>query len=404
MAENEIDQALPTTTVARLPGPWQEEEEGIVDLTAVFRTLRREKRLIFRGSLGCLALATLVAFLLPFQYTSEASFIPPNLSAGSSVASALAGQLSSLGVGDVLGGAKTPGDLYAGILKSRSIASELVQRFDLKQVYKVKKESRAEKDLASNTEVTVDPKSTIVTVDVTDKSQQRAQDLANAYMDALRETEGRLALSQSSQRRVFFEQQLVKEKDALEEAEVALKQTEEQSGLIAPTGQTETEIKTIAEMQAGIAVREVQLAALRDGATEQNPDLIRLHSEIDDLQRQLAHLQNGGGNATAAAIPTSRVPELQLEYVRKEREVKYHEALFDMLSRQYEAARLDEAHDAPVLQVLDPASFPDTKSAPKRSYYMLGGLLVGLFASCAWVLVRERIQLHRASLASSETA
>jgi uncharacterized protein involved in exopolysaccharide biosynthesis len=92
----------------------------------------------------------------------------------------------------------------------------------------------------------------------------------------------------------------------------------------------------------------------------------------------------------SAAIPTSKAPELLLEYVRKEREVKYHEALFDMLSKQYEAARLDEAHDAPVLQVLDPASYPDTKSSPKRLYIMLGGCAFGFFAGCAWVLARDR--------------
>jgi tyrosine-protein kinase Etk/Wzc len=129
-----------------------------------------------------------------------------------------------------LAGAKSPGDLYAGILKSRSIAGELVQRFDLRKVYGVKRESQAEKKLGANTDVTLDAKSTIVTVDVTDKSPQRAHDLANGYMDALRETNGRLALSQSSQRRLFFGQQLAKEKDDLEDAEVALKQTEEQSG------------------------------------------------------------------------------------------------------------------------------------------------------------------------------
>jgi uncharacterized protein involved in exopolysaccharide biosynthesis len=93
------------------------------------------------------------------------------------------------------------------------------------------------------------------------------------------------------------------------------------------------------------------------------------------------------------------VPELQLEYVRKEREVKYHEALFDMLSRQYEAARLDEARDAPVLQVLDAASYPDTKSSPKRSYYMAGGLAFGFIAGATWILIRPRIRALRASLA-----
>ena len=234
---------------------------------------------------------------------------------------------------------------------------------------------------------------------MTAKSPQLAHDLATAYMDGLRETNGRLALSQSSQRRLFFGEQLAKEKDALEDAEVDLRKTEEQSGLIAPTGQTTVEIQTIAQTQAQIAVREVQLAALRDAATEQNPEVIRLRSEIEDLQGQLARLQRGSGKESSATIPTSKVPELQLEYVRKEREVKYHEALFDMLSRQYEAARLDEARDAPVLQVLDPATYPDTRSSPRRLYYLLGGLVIGLFGGCAWVLMRDRLHELPASRA-----
>jgi tyrosine-protein kinase Etk/Wzc len=388
------------------PPAWtEEEEEGSVDLVALFQTLRRGKRTILFATLTTLVIATAVAFLLPLKYTSTVSFIPPALSGGSSsMATLVAGQLSALGAGDLVGGIKSPGELYAGILQSHSIASELVKHFDLMREYKVTKESRAEKVLASNTQVSVDAKSTIVTVSVTDKNPHRAQDMASAYMDALRETNGRLALSQSSQRALFFGQQLAKEKDDLEDAEVDLKRMEEQSGLIAPTGQTTVQIETIAQTQAQIAVREVQLAALRDSATEQNPEVIRLRSEIDNLQGQLARLQRGNGNGSITAIPTSKVPELQLEYVRKEREVKYHEALFDMLSRQYEAARLDEAHDAPVLQVLDPANYPDTKSSPKRLYYMLGGLLFGLLAGCFWVLVREHLHAFRAAVSSRETA
>jgi len=157
-------------------------------------------------------------------------------------------------------------------------------------------------------------------------------------------------------------------------------------------------------MQAEIAVREVRLASLRDSATEQNPDVIRLHSEIADLQGQLSRLRNGSSSESSATIPTARVPEVQLEYVRKEREVKYHEALFEMLSRQYEAARLDESRDAPVLQVLDPATYPDTKSAPKRSYFMIGGLLLGFMAGCAWVLARDPLRPLHAALTSTGPA
>jgi uncharacterized protein involved in exopolysaccharide biosynthesis len=255
--------------------------------------------------------------------------------------------------------------------------------------------------LEASTVVTVDPKSSIIAVSVTDKSMALAHDLANGYMDALRETNQRLALSQSSQRRLFFGQQLAKEKDDLEDAEVELRKTEEQSGLIAPAGQTETEIRTMAETQAQISLRQVELAALRESGTEQNAQVIRLRSEISDLQGQLSRLQKGGGPATPAAIPTSKVPQLQLDYVRKEREVRYHEALFDMLSKQYEAARLDEAHDAPVLQVLDPASNPDTKSGPKRLNYMLAGWFGGFLISCAWVLARGPLRALYAVLTSS---
>src|SRR6185437_11499851 len=144
--------------------------------------------------------------------------------------------------------------------------------------------------------------------------------------------------------------------------------------------------------QAQLAARQVELAALRQSATEQNPNVIRLNSEIQDLQSQLAALQSGKGRPNAAAIPTAKVPQVQLDYVRKEREVKYHEALFEILAKQYEAARLDEARDAPVLQVLDPASYPDTKSQPQRRLIIAGGLLGGIIVGCFYVLGSTKLR------------
>jgi tyrosine-protein kinase Etk/Wzc len=379
-----------------------EERADSIDLVAWIQMLRRGKRTILGVSLTFFVLATVYAFLHPFVFTSTVSFIPPNVSSGSSIASALAGQLSALGAGDLIGSGKGSGELYAAILKSRSVLGTVVKRFDLIRLYGVKKQSQAEGILESSTTVVVDPKSSIITLNVAAKSPAFAHDLAGAYMDALRETNSRLALSQSSQRRLFFGQQLEKEKNDLEDVEVELKRTEEQSGFIAPSGQTAVQIETVAETQAQIAMRQVQLAALRDSATEQNPEVIRLRSEIGDLEGQLSRLQNGSGRESMAAIPTSKVPELQLEYVRKEREVKYHEALFEMLSRQYESARLDEARDAPLLQVLDPASYPDTKSGPKRLYIMLGGLVFGFVFGCLWILFRDPIRALRASVAQSD--
>lgn len=380
------------------------ESENVIDYIALMKALWVGRKVIclIAGIVFVLVAAT--AFILPARYTSAASFIPPNAGGSSSIASALAGQLAVLGTGDLLGGVRSSGDLYAGILRSQSIAEELIRENDLVQVYRVKRISEAAKTLAAATNISVDSKSSIVTLEVTDRDPSRAQRLAAGYMKALQETQGRLALTEAAQRAVFFGQQLATEKDALENAEVNQKKVEEQSGLIAPAGQTDTEIRTIADTQAQIALRQVQLAALRQSATEQNPEVVRLNSEIGDLEGQLARLQKGSSKGESLSIPTSRVPGIQLEYVRAEREVKYHEALFEMLSRQYEAAQLDEARDPPVLQVLDEASYPDLRSSPKRILIMLGGLFGGLFAGCVWVLLQKPIAVLWASIKIYESS
>ena len=377
----------------------REETRG-VDLVEAVATLKRNRTTISGIALAFLVLATATALLLPVQYASIAAFIPPGSNSNSGAAM-IAGQLSALGAGSLLGGVKSSGDLYAGILKSHSISSALVKRFDLTKVYRVTHESDAIKRLTANTTISVGAKDSIVTLTVTDRSPERAHDLAQAYLDALHDTNGRLALTESGQRRVFFDQQLLKEKDELGDAEVELKKVQEQSGLILPAGQTSLEMETIAKTRAQIAVREVQLAALRQSSTEVNPVLIRLRSEIADLQGQLDRLHNGKDSSDVGNIPTAKVPALQLAYVRKEREVKYHEALFEMLARQDEAARMDEAREAPLLQVLDPASYPDQKSWPPRTLIVLGGLLCGILAGTIYVLGREYLQSARSLFASA---
>jgi uncharacterized protein involved in exopolysaccharide biosynthesis len=388
--ENATDRPMSVDPFSTIPSA-AELEDSSLDLIELYRMLRHRKATVIKVTLGFLVIAIVLAFSLPQRYTSSASFIPPTLNTGNSIASALAGQISAIGGTDLLGTSKSPGELYGGILKSRSIAADLVSRFNLIHVYGVSRESKAQKVLADHTTLSIDPKSTIVTVSVTERDPALAHNIADAYLDALRATEGRLALGQSSQRRLFYEQQLTKEKNNLADAEVELKKSQEQSGLIAPVGQTEVEIRRVAEIRAQIAARQVQLAALRQSATEQNPDMIRLNSEIADLQGQLSRLQTGDAQSENAGIPTSQLPQAQLDFVRKQREVKYHEALFEILAKQYEAARLDEAHDAPVLQILDPASTPDTPSFPRKGYVIVAGLFIGFIVGCVWAVSRDSI-------------
>jgi uncharacterized protein involved in exopolysaccharide biosynthesis len=361
-------------------------EDG-VDLIQVGLLLWRNKKTILLFSLGTGVLAALIAFFVMKPiYTAEAVFLPPK-SAPGSAASALAGQLGSLGALGGLGALQSPGDIYLGILKSRTIADTLIMRFSLQNVYKAKRLSDAEISLKEHSTF-VAGKDTLITITVADNDPHRAEDIANGYLDALYEQNGRLALTESAQRRVFFEQQLTREKDALADAEVDLKRTEEQTGIIAPSSQALVAIEAVEQLRAQITSQEVRLSVLQQSATDQNPEVVRSRIEIERLQQQLQKLENDTSQRPPGSVhaPTAKVPELALAYVRKQREVKYHETLFELLARQYESARLDESREAPLLQVIDRAVVPDKKSGPHRALIVMAGLFLGLGAGALWVI------------------
>jgi tyrosine-protein kinase Etk/Wzc len=366
-------------------------EEQEIDLLEVMTLLLRGKKTILKFMLATVALAALLVFVvMKPMYTAEATFIPPQSAPGSAM-SQLASQLGSLGaVGALSSGLKSPGDVYLGLLGSRTIADGLIKRFDLQRVYKTKRISDTAKKLKKRSTFT-SGKDTLITISVEDHDAKRAADLANGYLDALYEQNGRLALTEASQRRLFFEQQLEREKDALADAEVELKKTEEQTGLISLSGQAQVEIDSIAQVRGQISSKEIELGALKQAATDQNPEVIRLQAQIDGLERQLQKLQNDSAiRQLGNVLPSmAKVPELALEYVRKQREVKYHEVLFGLIAKQYESARLDESREAPLLQVVDRAGVPDRKSGPSGILLLLGGCFLGVLAGAIWVIAKD---------------
>jgi tyrosine-protein kinase Etk/Wzc len=264
----------------------------------------------------------------------------------------------------------------------------LIRRFELQKVYEIARVSDTEKRLKARSSF-IAGKDTLITISVEDHDPKRAADLANAYLDALYEQNGRLALTEASQRRLFFEEQLEREKNALADAEVELKKTQEQTGLIAPLGQAQVEIDAIAQVRAEISSRQIELSALKQAATNQNPEVIRLQTEIDGLEQQLQRLQNDSGTRQSGNVlpATARVPALALEYIRKQREVKYREILFELIAKQYETARLDESREAPLLQIVDRAVIPDKKSGPPRTLILIGSCLLGAFGGVSWVIL-----------------
>jgi uncharacterized protein involved in exopolysaccharide biosynthesis len=345
------------------------------------------------------ALGILICIIAKPIFTADAIILPPQQ--GQSLASMM-GQLSALAsLAGVAGSGsspfKTPADMYIGILQSRTIADTLISKFQLQQSYKTRKIGATRLALKNNSRFTTG-KDGLIHITVDDHDPNRASELANAYVDELYAMNSHLAITEAAQRRVFFDQELADEKSALTVAEDGLKQTAEKTGIIHLGGQAESIIRSLAILRAEISSREVQIDSMRMFATDQNPVTIRTREEINSLRQQLAKLESDPRNpelSDTVGIPAGRMPEISLEYARKYRELKYHEALYELLAKQYEAARIDEAKAAPIIQVVDRAVPPDRKSGPHRLWILVGSAFIGFFIGYVIALITRA--LHRAA-------
>jgi uncharacterized protein involved in exopolysaccharide biosynthesis len=308
-----------------------------------------------------------------------------------SSAAMLMTQLANSGAGSLAAaagsgfGLKNPNDVYIGLLGSRSIADALIQQFGLQGAYKTVDMTAARKTLAASTQMTSE-KSGFLSITVTDRDRQRAAEIANAYTSQLRILTKTLAVTEASQRRLFYEEQLRQAKDSLVYAELAFQQVQQNKGLVQLDAQAKAMIEGLADLRAQIAAKQVDVQGLRSYSTEKNPDLQLAESQLSTLQAEQARMEQRNGGQGIAGLGLENVPSAGLEYLRAQHELQYRQALYDMLLKQLDAAKLDEAKDAAVIQVVEPAIAPDRKSSPKRLMIVLTFMIAGFIASC--VLVR----------------
>ncbi len=377
-----------------------EDSINLLDLALV---LAVRKRFILLCGFIAAVVTAIIVLVIPVSFTATTTMLPPQQSSSASALLGSLGGLASLaggggGAASMLG-LKNPADLYIGLLQSETIADGLIDRFHLMGVYKAKKMDAARKALKSATTILAE-KSSLIRISVKDHDPKRAAALANGYVEALHDLMSHLAVTEAGQRRMFFEQQLELEKNKLADAEVALEVTQNKTGIIQPQGQAEAVIMTITQLRAQISASEVELSALRTSATDQNSQVIQLQSQIAALRAQLADFEKGhAGSAKLAGnilTPTSQVPAASLEYIRKMRDVRYHETLFELLARQYEMAKVDEAKQGQMIQVVDPALVPEKKSWPPRALLTLLAAILGTMLASFWVILqaayRQKIQ------------
>jgi tyrosine-protein kinase Etk/Wzc len=363
-----------------------DDEVSLLDLLIV---LAKHKRIVLGVPFVAAVVAAIISRLMPNIYTGTTRILPPQQSA--SAATALLNQLGGAfgGLAGAAGGTlgiRNPADLYIGMLKSRTVADNLISRFDLNKMY--------DKDYQSDTRQILEGRTTIssgrdgiITVEVDDKDPKRAAELANAYVDELTKLTRVVAVTEASQRRLFFEHQLVQAKDNLTAAEVAARQGLQKGGLAQVDAQGRSMIEVTARLRAQVSAKEVQLGAMRTFAAEGNPELQRTQQELESVRRELARIE--GSSPLVAAGRIGEGGNRGLDNLGRLRDVKYYEFLYELLAKQFELAKIDEAKDSTVIQVLDKAIDPDRKSRPKRTLIVLTAALVALLGAIIWAFVRE---------------
>jgi uncharacterized protein involved in exopolysaccharide biosynthesis len=330
-----------------------------------------------------------VSFVLPNTYKATTKLLPPQQT--QSGAAALLSQIGGVaGAAAGAAGLKNPNDLYIGMLKSRTIADRLIARHGLKEVYQTESQETARKMLDTNTAIAAG-KDGIITIEVEDRDQKRVSQLANGYVEELLRLSKVLAMTEASQRRLFFEQQLELAKNNLAKAEVALKYALEKRGVVSVDTESRAVIETMARLKAQIANKEIQLNSMNAFVTTSNPDYRRAQEELKSLRLQLSIFENGPEDLSKQ-VERNPGGGTGIESIKLLRDVKYYQMLYDLLAKQYEVARLDEAKDSSIVQVMDPAVDPERRFKPRRTFIVMLSTLLALFIGISYVLVREAMR------------
>ena len=365
-----------------------------INIFELLATLAKYKKLIGLITVGFAIISLMICLLLPPIFRAETIILPPQQNS-SSIATQLMNQLG--GFANLVPGAigvKSQNDTYIGILRSRTVFDRIVDRFGLMKLYDVKYREDARKKL-DKALTTRSGKDGMIAVDVEDWDPKRAADMANAFVEEMVAVTKGLALTEAAQRRLFFEEQLIGANAALAKAEEGMKGFQEKTGALKVDDQARAVIQGIGSLRAQIAAKEVEYKVAQTYTTSQNPDLQRIKAELAGMKGELNKLEQKGEKGYDPLMPTRRMPSVGMEYLRRLRDLKFNETLYELLAKQFEMAKLDEARDAIVIQVIDKAVPPEKKARPKTANIVALSTSIGIIVSIflSFYLERKKIVL-----------
>jgi tyrosine-protein kinase Etk/Wzc len=348
----------------------------------VERVLRGYKTILGAAAAGMLLSAGMV-MLLPKTYTAEAVFLPPVSTESLQAASLFQRQ-------------QNPSDTYLGMLASRSVNDDVIDKLHLKDVYHVSEYGAARATLSKQAQFSVS-KNNFISIKVVTGDPRLSVDIANAFLDGLYKLNGSMSASASAHRSEFLHEQLEAERNRLTEAEYEMQSAQEKTGLILPENEAAAGVSATARLDAQLQEVQTRLSALLLSETEQNPQVGQLRRQIETLESQISRQRNGSKGSQATGIPSgARLPSLMLESLRKSRELKERDALYETLLTQYEKARLASVDPGPQLQIVDRAVMPERKSGPPRTSIVVAATaLCGLLGLACVLLADPLRQLLR---------
>jgi uncharacterized protein involved in exopolysaccharide biosynthesis len=377
------------------------------------RLLWGRRRFLLRGAAVGLLLSTLTAFLIPKSYVSTTQLMPPDSQSSSASSMAMMAAMAAKigggsgsavgGLGSVAGdllGLKTSGALFIGVLKSETVQDRLIQKFDLRKVYRKRLIKDAEAKLDENTSTSEDRKSGLITISVTDHSPQRAAALANAYVDELNLLVSDLSTSSAHKERVFLEARLKVVKQGLDEASEQFAQFSSKNSTL----DIQQEGKAMLDVTAGLAGQMIaaqsQLEGLRQIYTDNNSRVQSLKARVAELRKELGKLNgvdtqpgdspDASSDASLGIPSIKNLPLIGVKYGDYYRNAKIQETVYELLTQQYELAKVQEAKETPSVKVLDPALVPEEKSSPPRLVIVFLGTSLAFVSCVVWVWGGER--------------
>jgi len=358
-------------------------EDDEISLFDLLQTVVDNLRLLVLGPLAVGMTAIGISFLITPTYTAKTQFFPPQQQ--SAAASMLASLGSLGGLAGAVGGIKNPSDQYLSFMKSVTVQDSLIERFKLLERYEAKTKFEARIELTGKVKVS-SGKDGLISVEVDDRDPKFAADLANAHVDELSKLLGKLAITEAQQRRLFFEKQLTIAKEKLITSEIELKATGVSGSVL--KSNPASAVAAVAGLQAAITSQEVKLGAMRGYFAESAPDFKLAMIELGNLRTQLTKQEKDSPSIGVKATAEG-------DYISKFREFKYNETLFELLSKQFELAKVDEAREGAVIQVLDSAEVPERKAKPKKAMIAIIATLTSGFALLLFVFLRQALSNAR---------